>query len=82
MRREAVICDVCGRVKQAANHWFVAEAVRGIIRILPASGNDLARGALSQDVCGDDCLHKWISINLSDITKETHAEEQQPTENI
>lgn len=62
-----ISCDICGAVKQATNHWFVARTstygVRGIA-ILPINdrtASDPVPGVTLQHICGESCAHKRLS---------------------
>ncbi len=77
MRSEAVTCDICGRAKQETNHWFVAICRHGIISICPTWATAFYAAITEspderQDLCGEDCLHKWLSAHLPEL-KETNA---------
>ena len=60
MIRQAISCDICGAEKKQTNHWFVACAHGGELRITGwnASGGRMRAG--SKHLCGQTCLHKLL----------------------
>ena len=74
MKIDSFACDVCGKQKKEANHWF-----RG--RELPSSAGvvivqwDVERAVIDGDslvldlnkdahLCGAECATQWLSKNL------------------
>jgi hypothetical protein len=59
MIRQAISCDICGAEKKQTNHWFVAYAHGGELRVSgwTASGR-LRAGA--KHLCGQTCVHKLV----------------------
>jgi hypothetical protein len=59
-------CDVCGVERKEANHWFICYAPSSpdeSIMIVAFTFEDAERrDAIC--ICGEGCLHKWISSNL------------------
>ena len=57
-------CDGCGRLKQEANHWFVAVLGGPTFAVYPYSDGVRIRQRSGEvkDVCGEDCAHKLLSI--------------------
>ena len=61
-------CDVCGRQKQVANHWFIAvidpaQKATGNVGIAfgPASAViDNPQLFVVEDICGQQCAHKRL----------------------
>ena len=58
-------CDVCGTYKREVNHWFkVAVFSFGFLTTLrPTPGEEAATDQL--DICGEACLHKFVSMKVS-----------------
>jgi hypothetical protein len=59
MIRQAISCDICGAEKKQTNHWFVAYAHAGELRV---SGwkPDRRMRAGAKHLCGQTCLHKLL----------------------
>jgi hypothetical protein len=69
---EEVSCDICGKVKGATNHWFLASKPEHpltiSIVILPFSKQEVKDSSYTRDViCGEGCLHKWISLHSVEL---------------
>jgi len=60
---EEVSCDVCGKVKGATNHWFLASINTPSIVILPLRIEWAKDSYKRVVICGQGCLSKWISEN-------------------
>jgi len=58
-RVDTVTCDVCGKQKQEANHWFVV-ALSFNIQIAP-TGGQIDRSGDVFDLCGESCVLKKVS---------------------
>src|SRR5579863_4638094 len=59
MIRQAISCDICGAEKRQTNHWFVACAHAGELRISGwSAGGRMKAGA--KHLCGQTCLHKLL----------------------
>jgi hypothetical protein len=56
-------CDVCGRQKQAVNHWLVLIVNARCITFYPASMpfESVFESDVIEDICGADCAHKRFS---------------------
>jgi hypothetical protein len=67
MRKEQVICDVCGKLKQDTNHWFVitvidnGDKMRSVILTTGSERNNTE----SIDLCGESCVLKKVSELIS-----------------
>lgn len=59
MIRQAISCDVCGAEKKQTNHWFVAYAHGGELRVTGWNGPSRMRAG-SKHLCGQTCLHKLV----------------------
>jgi len=59
MIRQAISCDVCGAEKKQTNHWFVAYAHGGELRVTGWNGPSRMRAG-SKHLCGQTCLHKLL----------------------
>jgi hypothetical protein len=58
MIRQAISCDICGAEKRQTNHWFVAYAHAGELRISGLTGGRMRAG--TKHLCGQTCLHKLL----------------------
>jgi hypothetical protein len=58
-RKEQVVCDVCGKLKQETNHWFLL-ALSFNIQIAKADGQIDREGDLF-DLCGEACVLRKVS---------------------
>ena len=71
MRTNAVICDVCTRQKQETNHWLVAIVrpfYEGIIFEPADAVEDPHRDdVIYEDICGQECAHKRLSVWLDEL---------------
>ena len=66
--KTAVTCDICSREKKETNHWYMATVHNsmGTARLIvyPLSIQDTqSKGA--RVLCGEECVHKYVSQNLS-----------------
>lgn len=67
MKIENIVCDECGVVKGASNHWLSAGVFVGRVPKEPYAviiGNIIMSGAEPQelhDLCGEQCFHKHIA---------------------
>lgn len=65
MKIENVVCDECGVVKGASNHWLSAGVFVGPVFPYAVIMGDIPRsGAEPQelhDLCGEQCFHKHIA---------------------
>lgn len=66
-QRTQTICDECQVVKKESNHWHKVGLCNGGALLLGYEGKE--RGsefipAVSADLCGDGCLHKYIDREL------------------
>jgi len=59
MIRQAISCDICGAEKKQTNHWFVAYAHAGELRVSGWNANGRMRAG-SKHLCGQTCLHKLV----------------------
>ena len=59
MIRQAISCDICGAEKRQTNHWFVACAHAGELRISGLNANGRVRAGVKH-LCGQTCLHKLL----------------------
>src|SRR5579859_667108 len=59
MIRQAISCDICGAEKRQTNHWFVAYAHGGELRVTGWTANKRMRAG-SKHLCGQTCLHKLV----------------------
>ena len=59
MKREVIECDVCGKVKQEVNHWFV---IRLEISALTLNKWPVAHMCPdAKHICGQECVQKFLS---------------------
>jgi len=60
-------CDLCGAVRQACNHWFLGRhgGGRQSLVILSYSLSEAHEGG--DILCGEGCLHKWLTQNLGEL---------------
>ena len=79
MEVNTVACNICGRMKQDTNHWFLA--------IAPADTSDPRSngiafgtseavlhdptGLILEHICGQECLHKRLSRWFDDLNSST-----------
>jgi hypothetical protein len=59
MIRQAISCDICGAEKKQTNHWFVAHAHAGELRVSGWKVNGRMRAG-AKHLCGQTCLHKLL----------------------
>ncbi len=59
MIRQAISCDICGAEKKQTNHWFVAHAHAGELRVSGWKSNARMRAG-AKHLCGQTCLHKLL----------------------
>jgi hypothetical protein len=59
MIRQAISCDICGAEKKQTNHWFIAYAHAGELRVTGWSAQRRLRAG-SKHLCGQTCLHKLV----------------------
>lgn len=59
MIRQAISCDICGAEKRQTNHWFVAYAHGGELRVTGWKVSSRLRAG-SKHLCGQTCLHKLV----------------------
>lgn len=61
-------CDICKQTKKDSNNWFKGQLRGGGIGIVPwRESNDSDTAEEVADLCGEACVHEWISRNLSKI---------------
>lgn len=61
MRSEVYLCDICGRERGEANHWFMADmATSGITLMCWKSGN-LSHVDDISHLCSEECCHTLLS---------------------
>lgn len=58
--RRVASCDVCGTLRTNANHWWIAMPVDTGITLLPWD-DTIAGVSTAIHLCGEDCLHKYLS---------------------
>src|SRR3954469_19163399 len=66
MIRQAISCDICGAEKRQTNHWFVAYARGGELRVTGWKANGRMRAG-SKHLCGQTCLHKLVDEFIAGI---------------
>jgi len=66
MIRQAISCDICGAEKRQTNHWFVAYARGGELRVTGWNANGRMRAG-SKHLCGQTCLHKLVDEFIAGI---------------
>jgi hypothetical protein len=59
MIRQAISCDICGAEKRQTNHWFVAYAQAGELRVSAWNSTGRTRSG-TKHLCGQTCLHKLV----------------------
>lgn len=63
--KSTVTCDVCGKEKEATNHWFMVNITSGKGWILPSFHVFLWDRSLNENdfkhVCGQGCLVKLLN---------------------
>lgn len=59
MIRQAISCDMCGAEKRQTNHWFVAYAHAGELRVSAWNANIRMRSG-AKHLCGQTCVHKLL----------------------
>ncbi len=59
MIRQAISCDICGAEKKQTNHWFVAYAHAGEMRVSGWKANGRMHAG-AKHLCGQTCLHKLL----------------------
>lgn len=69
-----IVCDGCGRQKEAANHWWTVQVGKapGIgFSIIPGTIPDPVDGWNYLDFCGHECALKFISEQMGKHGEET-----------
>ena len=61
--QQVIRCDMCGRQKRQANHWFVAREEPGELRITGWNSHQLL-SPQTKHLCGETCAHKLLSHSL------------------
>lgn len=68
MRRELIICDVCGAQKQAVNHWFIVSKYPRLLTVQMWNDED----KVASHVCGEACLSsaiaKWAAATREKVS--------------
>lgn len=59
MIRQAISCDLCGAEKRQTNHWFVAYAHAGELRVSAWNASSRMRAG-AKHLCGQTCVHKLL----------------------
>ena len=62
---EQISCDICGVVKQQANHWILYHSVKGLVPTVyftPWDYDYTFKGHL----CGESCAHKMLAKAIED----------------
>lgn len=68
MITETVTCDVCGKVKQAVNHWWEVKACFGGYWIFP-TGLAVREDGM-KDCCGQECVIKAVNEWMQSSVKQ------------
>jgi hypothetical protein len=62
-RKEQVTCDVCGKLKQETNRWFVVSKSDDRVSVM---GRRVLYGEeMLYDCCGESCVLKKVSELIS-----------------
>lgn len=80
MSREIIYkCDNCGIVRGPSNNWFIAviSTATHLITVAPFNEND-ADGFGNKLLCGEECVHKFISQNLISLHPKAKIELMTP----
>jgi hypothetical protein len=64
---ETFKCDVCGTDHTPVNGWKLIHVVKGVSLTITNFETQYAKSLIS--VCGEKCLHTYISQNLSQISE-------------
>ena len=65
---DSFACDVCNKTKGETNHWILALTDNTKHTITLRSFNiKIAKQGLHSILCGEGCLHKYISENSSKL---------------
>ena len=69
-------CDICGAVKQQTNHWYLADISidNGLLDIRPFD-LQMAQEFNLSILCGEACVHKYISQNLASLHRSEAADQ-------
>lgn len=79
MAREIVYkCDMpdCAQVRTPTNHWFLASDTRyGSLLVIVPFTEELANDSYNRIcLCGEACVHKFISQNLASLHQSTQPQ--------
>jgi hypothetical protein len=72
-------CDVCGKEKGEANHWFAVQAIVEMVFKAMTWEEATESPAFSsyEHICGEECLHKrlaqWLAINSKNTPESSEA---------
>ena len=63
-------CDLCAAERHACNHWFLGRVSHGVRKRLAILSYTDAEAVLGGDIlCGERCLHNWLTQNLEELTE-------------
>lgn len=54
-------CNVCGKLKQTTNHWWIAYISNGTGLMISPWNEALANNEQVQTLCGQECVIKAVS---------------------
>lgn len=57
---EQITCDVCGKVKQDVNHWWIVKRTAMDFTLLPW-GSGAIKNSIAHHLCGQECVTKSAS---------------------
>lgn len=63
---EQITCDVCGKQKQAVNHWWLMQTTMTEFRLYRWNEKTVKRLIrLAKHLCGQECVIKAVNEYLS-----------------
>lgn len=64
-KRTVFTCNICGKDKQATNHWWIVYMSGGIGLMISPWNDALADNEQVNTLCGQECVIKAVSAYLS-----------------
>lgn len=77
MQKNVTVCDVCSKTKGETNHWW--QAKRSGPLLLVATQESGTIGHPDADLCGNQCVHTYVSQAMENIAEEERTARASPT---
>ena len=66
---EQVTCDVCGKLKNTVNHWWILSSNSGAITIWPWGKGLGANDSNKTHLCGQECVIQAVNRWMGEQSK-------------